>query len=82
LWKFVELFSESAGRAVVAVPRSEEQRFTDMCRARGLPVRRIGVVNGDVLELTGAFEIPLADPRLAHSATFPELFAAERGNLP
>ena len=28
---------ESAGRAVVAVPRSEELRFTDMCGARGLP---------------------------------------------
>lgn len=33
---FVLLFSESAGRAVVAVPRSEELRFTDMCGARGL----------------------------------------------
>ncbi|WP_037840514.1 AIR synthase-related protein, partial [Streptomyces sp. NRRL S-337] len=28
---FTFLFSESAGRAVVAVPRSEEVRFTDMC---------------------------------------------------
>jgi len=42
---FVALFSESAGRAVVAVPRSEELRFTDMCEARGLPWARIGVVD-------------------------------------
>ena len=34
---FVALFSESAGRAIVAVPRSEEVRFTDMCTARRLP---------------------------------------------
>ena len=32
---FTFLFSESAGRAVVAVPRSEELRFNDMCAARG-----------------------------------------------
>ena len=43
---FIFLFSESAGRAVVAVPRSEELRFTDMCGARGLPATRIGVVDG------------------------------------
>src|SRR5664279_352075 len=28
---FVELFSESAGRAVVAVPLGRETRFTDLC---------------------------------------------------
>jgi phosphoribosylformylglycinamidine synthase II len=42
---FVFLFSESAGRAIVAVPRSEELRFTDMCAARRLPATRIGVVD-------------------------------------
>ena len=35
---FVSLFSESAGRVLVAVPRTEESRFTEMCEARGLPV--------------------------------------------
>ena len=34
---FVTLFSESAGRVLVAVPRTEESRFTAMCEARGLP---------------------------------------------
>lgn len=43
---FVALFSESAGRAVVVIPRSEEMRFTAMCGARGLPAQRIGVVDG------------------------------------
>jgi phosphoribosylformylglycinamidine synthase subunit PurL len=31
---FVALFSESTARVLVAVPRSEEVRFTDMCTAR------------------------------------------------
>ncbi|WP_239404424.1 phosphoribosylformylglycinamidine synthase subunit PurL [Frankia sp. Cj3] len=73
---FTELFSESAGRAVVAVPRSEELRFTDMCAARGLPCRRIGVVDGDTLDVQDAFAISLDDLQRAHSATLPALFGA------
>ncbi|MEE1929856.1 phosphoribosylformylglycinamidine synthase subunit PurL [Streptomyces sp. TRM 70351] len=71
---FVFLFSESAGRAVVSVPRSEELRFTDMCGARGLPATRIGVVDGDAVELQGQFSIPLAELRETHEATLPALF--------
>ncbi|MQY14641.1 Phosphoribosylformylglycinamidine synthase subunit PurL [Streptomyces sp. RB5] len=70
----VFLFSESQGRAVVAVPRSEELRFTDMCGARGLPVARIGVIDGDSVELQGQFSIPLAELRETWEATIPALF--------
>jgi len=35
---FVQLFSESAGRAVVVVPRSEELRFSEMCGAAACPL--------------------------------------------
>ncbi|ARQ69563.1 phosphoribosylformylglycinamidine synthase subunit PurL [Streptomyces marincola] len=72
---FTFLFSESAGRAVVAVPRGEEVRFTDMCRARDLPATRIGVVDGDAIEVQGQFSVPLAELRAAHEATLPALFA-------
>lgn len=72
---FVHLFSESAGRAVVAIPRSEELRFTDMCGARGLPATRIGVVDGDAIEVQGHFSIPLAELRESHEATIPALLA-------
>ncbi|MEE1941713.1 phosphoribosylformylglycinamidine synthase subunit PurL [Streptomyces sp. TRM 70361] len=72
---FVFLFSESAGRAVVAVPRSEELRFTDMCNARGLPATRVGVVDGDAVEVQGQFTIPLAELREVHEATIPALLA-------
>ncbi len=37
------LFSESTARVLVAVPRSEEVRFTDVCTARGVPHLRVGV---------------------------------------
>lgn len=70
---FVFLFSESAGRALVSVPRSEELRFTDMCGARGLPAARVGVVDGEVIDVQGQFSIPLAELREAHEATIPAL---------
>ncbi|KDN84092.1 phosphoribosylformylglycinamidine synthase subunit PurL [Kitasatospora cheerisanensis] len=72
---FVFLFSESAGRAVVAVPRSEELRFNDMCGARGLPATRIGVVDGDALEVQGQFTVTLAELRDAHTGVIEALLA-------
>ncbi|MFF7649064.1 phosphoribosylformylglycinamidine synthase subunit PurL [Streptomyces sp. NPDC007983] len=72
---FVLLFSESAGRAVVAVPRSEEIRFNDMCGARGLPATRIGVVDGETIDVQGQFSIPLAELREPYEATIPGLLA-------
>jgi phosphoribosylformylglycinamidine synthase len=65
--EFVALFSESAGRALVAVPRSEEVRFTDMCTARRFPHVRIGVTDdGDgspALDVQGQFSIGLDELR-------------------
>ncbi|MEV0371366.1 phosphoribosylformylglycinamidine synthase subunit PurL [Streptomyces sp. NPDC050636] len=72
---FVFLFSESAGRAIVAVPRSEELRFTDMCGARGLPATRIGVVDGSEIDVQGQFSIALGELKESHEATIPGLIA-------
>ncbi len=73
---FVFLFSESAGRAIVAVPRSEEVRFTDMCTARRFPHERIGVVDdGGALDLQEQFSIPLDELRAAWTGTLPAAFA-------
>jgi phosphoribosylformylglycinamidine synthase subunit PurL len=73
---FVQLFSESAGRAVVAVPRSEELRFTEMCSARGLPWRKTGVVDpeSEALEIQGVATFPLYELRAAWEGTLPALF--------
>ena len=72
---FVMLFSESAGRAVVAVPRGEELRFTEMCAARSFPCARIGVVVGDTLDVQGWFTVPLDELRTTWEAPLPALFA-------
>ncbi len=71
---FVALFSESSGRVVVTVPRAEEVRFSDMCLARHVPLRRIGVVDGDSLDVQSLFDLPLAELRAVSEATFPRLF--------
>jgi phosphoribosylformylglycinamidine synthase II len=76
---FVQLFSESAGRVLVSVPRSEELRFTEMCSARGLPVTRIGVTDGTSLDVQDVFTAPLDELRTAWEATLPALFGPLAG---
>jgi len=75
---FVFLFAESAARAIVAVPRSEEVRFTDMCTARRFPHQRIGVVDDGAgepaLDVQEQFTVPLAELRKAYQGTLPALF--------
>ncbi|HEX7302203.1 phosphoribosylformylglycinamidine synthase subunit PurL [Lentzea sp.] len=73
---FTQLFSESAGRVLVAVPRTEEQRFTDMCTARALPWRKVGVVDpeSNALEIQDLGELPLDELREAWEGTLPALF--------
>ncbi|MDQ6740481.1 MAG: phosphoribosylformylglycinamidine synthase subunit PurL, partial [Actinomycetota bacterium] len=73
---FTLLFSESQARAVVAVPRSEEIRFTDMCTARAFPAIRIGIVDAQSgsLEVQGHFELSLHELREAHEGTLPRYF--------
>lgn len=73
---FVMLFSESAGRVLVAVPRPEESRFRSMCEARGLPAMRIGVVDqgSDSIEVRGQFTVSLAELRMTFEAVLPRFF--------
>ena len=73
---FVYLFSESAGRALVAVPRTEESRFRAMCEARGLPANRIGVSDNesDSVEVQGLFTVTLEELRSTSEGVLPTLF--------
>jgi phosphoribosylformylglycinamidine synthase len=73
------LFSESAGRAIVAVPREEDVKFTRLCEGRGYPVLRIGVTDaggasGAELEVQGAFTISLDELRGAFRAPLSAAF--------
>lgn len=73
---FVLLFSESAGRVLVAVPRTEESRFRSMCGARGLPTARIGFVDqgSDAVEFQGLFTVSLAELRETSESVLPRFF--------
>jgi phosphoribosylformylglycinamidine synthase len=77
---FVTLFSESTGRVLVAVPRTEESRFVAMCDARGLPATRIGVVDPGphpgqaAVEVQGLFTASLEDLRSTSEGVLPGLF--------
>ena len=77
---FTALFSESTARAIVAVPRSEEVRFSDMCTARGFPFVRIGMTdvgddeNPNTLEIVDHFSIGLDELATAYSETLPNRF--------
>ena len=68
---FALLFSESLGRVVVSVPRSEEVRFKDMCTARQFPFARIGVVDAlsNALDFQNEVSINLDELRAAHEGT-------------
>ena len=72
------LFSETQGRALVAVPHEEEVKFRGLCEGRGYPVLRIGVTEGvgdeAALEVQDQFVLPLGELRGASRGTLPAHF--------
>ncbi len=73
---FVALFSESTGRALVAVPRGHDKAFTALVDEHGLPWAPIGVAGGGSLEVRGQFSIPLDELRSTWTGTLPRLFGS------
>jgi phosphoribosylformylglycinamidine synthase len=71
---FVALFSESSGRALVAIPRGHETAFVALLDEHRLPYTPLGVVGGEALEVRGHFAIPLDELRTAWTSTLPDLF--------
>jgi phosphoribosylformylglycinamidine synthase len=85
---FVFAYAESATRAVVVVPRSEETRFTEMCDARGFANTRIGVVDSkladeQVLSIDNVWNetlvLPISELSKKHFETLPALFGPTVG---
>ena len=72
---FVYLFSESAGRVLVAVPRGHEKAFAGLAAEHGVPCTAIGVTAQEpVLEVLNQFTIPLDELRAAFTGTLRRLF--------
>jgi phosphoribosylformylglycinamidine synthase subunit PurL len=69
---FVELFSESSARALVAT--ADTDALLAAAASYGVPARRIGVTGGGSLVVAGSIEVRLAELRAASERTFPALF--------
>jgi phosphoribosylformylglycinamidine synthase len=70
------LFSESAGRVIVSVPREDDVKFRGLCDGRGVPVRRIGVTDAasGSLEVQDAFTVSIDELRTVHRAPLADAF--------
>jgi phosphoribosylformylglycinamidine synthase len=87
---FEALFAESTARAIVAVPRTEEVRFVDMCVARGFPHARIGVTDdapaadahADHADHAAADAGPVLELQSLFTVPLSELAEAHTGTLP
>jgi phosphoribosylformylglycinamidine synthase II len=79
---FVQLFSESAGRCLVAVSPTREAGFSELCAAHGLLLTRLGSTGGDRLDLQELFTVPLTELRAAYEGTLPALFGPLAGATP
>jgi phosphoribosylformylglycinamidine synthase len=73
------LFGESTGRVLVSVPREDDVKFVGLCEGRGYPVLRIGVTDGDALEIQGLFTASVDELRGVHRATLADFFGAVVG---
>jgi len=71
---FTLLFSESAGRALVAIRPGREAEFAALRAEAGVPGDVIGRVGGDTLEVAGSFAIGLDELGAGYRATLPGLF--------
>ena len=72
------LFSESTGRVIVSVDRTDDVKFVGLCEARGYPVLRIGVTDlkgpDAALDIQGLFTVPVAEIAARSAATLPTYF--------
>jgi phosphoribosylformylglycinamidine synthase len=72
------LFSESTGRVIVSVDRTDDVKFVGLCEARGYPVLRIGVTDQTgadaALDVQGLFTVPVAEIRQRSAETLPKYF--------
>ncbi len=73
---FTALFSESAGRIVVAVPIPQLSALTDLAEQHGVPASGLGTVTArrDRLEISGVADLALDELRAAWHGTLPAHF--------
>ena len=68
------LFSESSARAIAVLRPGAEADFAELCAANELPATRLGTTGGQNLEVTGLFNVPVAELSAVSGRTLPGLF--------
>jgi phosphoribosylformylglycinamidine synthase len=71
---FVDLFSESAGRALVAVLPENFEALATLCAKHAVPYYGLGITGGSALTVENVLEIPIAELRPAHRDPLPAIF--------
>ncbi|MHB1432350.1 MAG: AIR synthase-related protein, partial [Streptosporangiaceae bacterium] len=71
---FTALFSESPGRALVAVRDGQREAFARLCAEHGVPAQAIGITGGAELAVDGVFSVPLGELAAARRGTLGDLF--------
>ncbi|MGW2147274.1 phosphoribosylformylglycinamidine synthase subunit PurL [Nonomuraea bangladeshensis] len=71
---FVDLFSESAARALVVVRPESYDEFASLCGRHDVPCYGLGVTGGASLVVEDVFEVPVEELRETHRGALPALF--------
>jgi phosphoribosylformylglycinamidine synthase len=72
----VELFGESAGRALLCVAPDDAPGVLQRCEAAGVPVARLGVATGDRISVKGIVDIALGEATSAWRDRLPVALGA------
>lgn len=67
------LFSEEPSRVVVSCHPEQVGALSELARAHGTPLERLGVVGGDALEFAGLARMGLAELARAYEGTIPAI---------
>ncbi|MED7929294.1 phosphoribosylformylglycinamidine synthase subunit PurL [Nonomuraea sp. LP-02] len=71
---FIDLFSESAARALVVVRPEAYDEFASLCGRHDVPCYGLGVTGGASLVVEDVFEVPVEELRETHQGALPALF--------
>jgi phosphoribosylformylglycinamidine synthase len=72
---FLDLFSESAARAMVTVAPSRHEELVDLAEKHGVPLASVGRTGGSTIEVDDAFSVDVADLRERWRSTIPAALA-------
>ena len=73
---FMDLFSESSGRILIAVAEEDSNYVVGKATEAGITTTRLGKSGGENLEISGVLSLSMLHIKEAHQRTIPALFSA------